>query len=487
MKFFIQFLICGILTSLLFPPFFLTPLGFAIFPYLIHLISNNEFKSLSLRNHFFAGFIYGLGFFYFYLIWIVEPFALDEYAKNYFFFSYLLVIYCSIFFGLIFLFLKFFNNDLLKFIMLPTLIVISEYICGHFSFGFPWFSFALLNSANSIGTSLIFYTGTYGLSYISIIVFSFPYIFIITNIKIKNILLLLYLFLFITIFILTLFRSKNIDESKYDELTLSLAQINFPMNQKLNSDNLESKYNYIFESIQKNKSDIIIFAENNYPFLMNENEINYLQEIINPKTNVIIGSTRKEENKYFNSLFLINKKNYKRFDKKILVPFGEFIPFRSLFAFMEFIAGETDYSKGNGTRKIFLNEKINFIPIICYEIIYFWKILNSDNIATNFLINLTNDSWFGKFSGPYQHFYFAKLRAAEFNKTLVRVSNSGISGVVDNYGSVVDYIELNKQRTKVIKIKIAHSNNNYLHLHKFIIFLIFFSLIIGFIFNKKND
>ena len=487
MKFFIQFLICGILTSLLFPPFFLTPLGFAIFPYLIYLLSNNEFKSLSLRNHFFSGFIYGLGFFYFYLIWIVEPFALDEYTKNYFFFSYLLVIYCSIFFGLIFLILKFFNNNLLKFIMLPTLITISEYICGHFSFGFPWFSFALLNSANSIGTSLIFYIGTYGLSYISIIVFSFPYIFIIKNNKIKNILLLFYLSLFIAIFILTLLRFKNTDESKFDELTLSLAQINFPMNQKLNSDKLENKYNYIFKSIQKNKSDIIIFAENNYPFLMDENEINNLQEIINPKTNVIIGSTRKEKNKYFNSLFLINEKNYKRFDKKILVPFGEFIPFRSLFTFMEFIAGEIDYSKGNDTRKIFVSEKINFIPIICYEIIYFWKILNSNNIATNFLINLTNDSWFGKFSGPYQHFYFAKLRAAEFNKTLVRVSNNGVSGVIDNYGSIVDYIELDKQNTKVIKIKILHSNINYLYLHKFIMILIFLSLILGFIFNKKNE
>ena len=70
---------------------------------------------------------------------------------------------------------------------------------------------------------------------------------------------------------------------------------------------------------------------------------------------MIIGSTRKESNKFYNSLFLINEKNYKKFDKKILVPFGEFIPFRALFNFMEFIVGTVDFSVGNEDRKLKLN------------------------------------------------------------------------------------------------------------------------------------
>ena len=64
------------------------------------------------------------------------------------------------------------------------------------------------------------------------------------------------------------------------------------------------------------------------------------------------------------------------------------------------------------------------------------------------IINLTNDSWFGQLSGPYQHFYFARLRAAEFNKPIIRVSNNGISAAVDNLGNILSYIELDKKEVK---------------------------------------
>ena len=203
------------------------------------------------------------------------------------------------------------------------------------------------------------------------------------------------------------------------------------------------------ETIKNSKSDILIFAENNYPFLMDDNSIKDIQYTLQPKTNLIIGSTRKEFNKYYNSLFLINKQKFDKFDKQILVPFGEFIPFRSLFSFMEFIAGATDFSIGTDKRKLTLNNKINILPVICYEIVYFWHLLNEDNVNSNIIINLTNDSWFGKFSGPYQHFYFARLRAAEFNKPLVRVSNNGVSAIIDNYGNIINFIGLNKK--KIIK------------------------------------
>ena len=148
MKFFIQFFLCGILTSFLFPPFFLIPIGFIIFPYLFHLSQSKQFISLNYKYHFISGFFYGLGFFSIYLMWIKEPFFLDDLTKNYFIFSYLLIIYCSLFFGVIFFILKFFNNILIKFIVFPGLIVSAEYLCANLSYGFPWFSFSLIHSAN---------------------------------------------------------------------------------------------------------------------------------------------------------------------------------------------------------------------------------------------------------------------------------------------------------------------------------------------------
>jgi len=487
LKFFIQFFLCGILTGFLFPPFFLIPIGFIIFPYLFHLSQSKQFISLNYKYHFFSGFFYGLGFFSIYLMWIKEPFFLDDLTKNYFIFSYLLIIYCSLFFGVIFFILKFFNNILIKFIVFPGLIVSAECLCANLSYGFPWFSFSLIHAANFAGTSIIFYTGTYGLSFISLVIFLFPAFFLINELNEKKIILKTYLILFIVLALLIISRVKSNDINFTNQINVSLAQINLPINQMLNNSKIEDKFEYIIDTIKKNNSDIVVFAENNYPFILEKKDSQILQNSLKPGTSLIIGSTRKESENYFNSMFLIDQEKISKFDKKILVPFGEFIPLRKFFGFMDFIAGSVDYSVGEGTRKLKLSDKIKILPVICYEIVYFWEMLDQKNIDTNIIINITNDSWFGNFSGPYQHFYFSKLRAAEFNKPLIRVSNNGISAAIDNYGTIIDFIGLNNQLTKEIKVYIPDVQMNYLLLHKLIMFIIFLSIIIGLLINRLYD
>ena len=248
------------------------------------------------------------------------------------------------------------------------------------------------------------------------------------------------------------------------------------------------KYKSILDTIRLNTSDILIFAENNFPYLVKDNhEIKTLQNYLKPSTNLVIGLTRKENDQFYNSLYSINNNTIHSFDKQILVPFGEFIPFRSFLQFMERIAGSTDFTLGKGQRIISLNEDLNFIPAICYEIIFFWKLINDENHNADFIINLTNDSWFGQFSGPYQHFYFARLRAAEFNKTLIRVSNNGISAAIDNYGNIIDYIKLDKKIVKNINIQIPELKNNFINYHYFVFYFFTFLLLIGIFLNTKND
>jgi len=282
-------------------------------------------------------------------------------------------------------------------------------------------------------------------------------------------------------------RVKSNDINFTNQINVSLAQINLPINQMLNNSKIEDKFKYIVDTIKKNNSDIVVFAENNYPFILEKKDSQILQNSLKPGTSLIIGSTRKESENYFNSMFLIDQEKISKFDKKILVPFGEFIPLRKFFGFMDFIAGSVDYSIGEGTRKLKLSDKIKILPVICYEIVYFWEMLDQKNIDTNIIINITNDSWFGNFSGPYQHFYFSKLRAAEFNKPLIRVSNNGISAAIDNYGTIIDFIGLNNQLTKEIKVYIPDVQMNYLLLHKLIMFIIFLSIIIGLLINRLYD
>jgi len=420
-------------------------------------------------------------------MWVREPFLLDDLTKNYHVFSYLLIIYCSLFFGIIFFILKSFNNILIKFIVFPGLIVSGELICASLSYGFPWFSFSLVHAANFIGTSIIFYTGTYGLSFITIVVFLFPTFFLIKELNEKKFILKIYLILFIILTALIILRLKPNDNNSGDQVSISLAQINLPANEKLNNIKIEEKFKYIIDTIKNSNSDILVFAENNYPFFLEKKDSEFLQNSLNPGTTLIIGSTRKENEKYFNSMFFINQKKINKFDKKILVPFGEFIPLRKFFSFMDFIVGSSDFSIGKDERKFELTDKIKILPVICYEILYFWKLLEQTNDDTNVIVNITNDSWFGNFSGPYQHFYFSKLRAAEFNKLLIRVSNNGISAAIDSHGNIIDFIGLNNQQTKEITVYVSSTKINYFLFHKLTIFIIFLSIVTGFLTNRIYD
>ena len=362
----------------------------------------------------------------------------------------------------------------IKIIIFPSLFILAEYICANLSFGFPWISFAMVHSSNSLGSIIIFYFGTYGLSYLTILFFLFPVIFLLKKNVHFKFFIFVYLFFFISIFSLTAYRvfeiSKNYKDSKI--IKISLVQLNLPVNQKLETDQLYKKFNLILDIIKENKSEFLIFAENNYPFIMDKKSIKFLQKNIANNTNLIIGSTRIENDEYYNSFFFINNNSYQKFDKKILVPFGEFLPFRFYLKSLENIVGDKDFSRGKDKRNIFHNNDINILPVICYEIVYFWNLINRENFKTNLIVNLTNDSWFGNLSGPYQHFYFSKLRAAEFNKYLIRVSNNGISSAIDNFGNIVNYIELNKFGVKDINIRISNNIKNYIWLHKIIMFII---------------
>ncbi|MBV8336886.1 MAG: apolipoprotein N-acyltransferase, partial [Alphaproteobacteria bacterium] len=130
-----------------------------------------------------------------------------------------------------------------------------------------------------------------------------------------------------------------------------------------------------------------------------------------------------------------------RYDKAHLVPFGEYIPLRELLPFRKITAGGIDFSAGPGPRTITLPGIPPFSPLICYEAIFPGAVVDEENRPA-WLLNLTNDAWYGRTSGPFQHLASARTRTVEEGLPMVRVANNGISAVIDSVGRVRTRIDL---------------------------------------------
>ncbi len=130
------------------------------------------------------------------------------------------------------------------------------------------------------------------------------------------------------------------------------------------------------------------------------------------------------------------------YDKTHLVPFGEYTPLRGIVPFDELTGMSGGFTPGAGLATLSVPGLPPFSPLICYEVIFSGDVTAGGMPRPAFLLNLTNDAWFGMSLGPYQHFAQARMRAVEEGLPLVRTANTGISGVFDGYGRVGDVLPL---------------------------------------------
>ena len=194
------------------------------------------------------------------------------------------------------------------------------------------------------------------------------------------------------------------------------------------------------------ESQMIVLPEAELPYSLNSNSFKQFINKINKKDKeIIMGAWNIDDKTLFNSLINVNTKEI--YNKRHLVPFGEYIPFtsslRGLIDFFDMpMSNVTHGSRVQDNINVSSLEGIKFSPLICFDVA-FGNSVRKSNISSNFIINVSNDTWFGKSMGPYQHLAITRVRAIENNKWIIRSTNDGISAIITNNGTIVDKIDKN--------------------------------------------
>lgn len=196
--------------------------------------------------------------------------------------------------------------------------------------------------------------------------------------------------------------------------------------------------------------DLVIWSETAIPWSL-ENAQTALDQIAlaGGSATVMLGLQRSEDNRFYNSSAVLGPDGTPEqiYDKHHLVPYGEYMPFGDLLAkvgIYGLAAGEGfGYSKGGGPKMLDFGEIGQALPLICYEAVFPHDVGAAPE-RPDFLIQITNDAWFGKGAGPLQHLAQARMRAIEQGLPLARAANTGVSAMIDPRGRVIELLPLNE-------------------------------------------
>ena len=191
----------------------------------------------------------------------------------------------------------------------------------------------------------------------------------------------------------------------------------------------------------------IIWPESSVTTLVDESSalLNIIAQAAPEGGTLLFGAPREVKGHLRTSMMALNDhgKLVGVYDKSHLVPFGEYMPLRSIITIKKLTYGDRDYTPGVGIQTLSLPGLPKFSPLICYEAIFPHAVIDG-NDRPYWMLNLTNDAWFGHSSGPYQHLQSVRVRAIEEGIPLIRSANNGISAVVNSFGKVLHRLEINE-------------------------------------------
>ncbi|MFN4087620.1 MAG: apolipoprotein N-acyltransferase [Alphaproteobacteria bacterium] len=461
----------GAAAALAMPPANVVPVLALSFPVLLWLVDGAR----TGRAAFAAGWWFGFGFFVVGLYWIANALLIEPER-----FAWLipfavcgLPAVLAVFTGIATLLQRRFGGrGAARIAMLAVLWSAMEWMRGHVFTGFPWnlIGYAWTDSTAMLQATAL--TGIYGLSLLTVLAAAAPAALVGTprgkapdgatdggaTVRLRPGLPVAMAAVLALVWAGGAVRLAGADPAAVEGVGLRIVQANIPQRLKWDEDERIGNIRRHLElSVAPPRPGaaaptLIVWPETAVPLFLNaEPEIvAAIASIAPPGGAVVTGAPRIErrpgaEPRIWNSILAIDPDGavVATYDKFHLVPFGEYMPLRDWIGLDKITPGSIDFSPGPGPRTIDLPGAPPVSPLVCYEAIFPGNV-TAPGEAPAWMLNVTNDGWYGRSAGPHQHLQIARVRAVEEGLPLVRAANTGISAVIDAHGRIVARLGLDE-------------------------------------------
>jgi apolipoprotein N-acyltransferase len=458
----------GAVSALAMAPFNAWPVLFLTFPILVFLIDGVASRGWSgLVAAADIGWCFGFGYFFAGLYWLGYAFLVDAATFGWLLpfavigLPAILAIYTAIGIALARLL---WQRGAVRILALAVCLTAAEWLRGHLFTGFPWNAFGHALTAPLALAQAASVLGLWGLTFIAVAVVASPATLFDRNAKKRRPLLPLTLAM-LALAALGSFGAVRLAYAPtrlVDGVRLRIMQPNLQQDMRFNyAARHEVVEHYLALSARQGLDQVthLIWPESPFPFFLTREADAFAQIARGLPQNTLLftGAMRlanpdnPAQSGVYNSIYVIDHQGSIRavYDKVHLVPFGEYLPFQEL---MERIGLQTlteqrgGFLAGDRHRRITLPGAPSALPLICYEIIFPGEPTSFGeervNLRPGWIVNVTNDGWFGNSSGPYQHLQQARLTAIEEGLPVVRAANTGISAVIDPLGRILASLPL---------------------------------------------
>ena len=438
----------GALCALAFEPFRVFPLLLISYAALVLLLDAASANRRRLRVAFGIGWAYGFGFFLVGLHWIGFAFLVDAESHGWElpFAAILLPSALGLFFGTAALIcMALWRPGIQRIFLFAAVFAAVEWLRGHILTGFPWnlpaygwgASLGVLQSASVFGA--------YGLSLLTLLLgASFAVLARGEDAKARLLPAAMTVF-FVALWVNGEVRLFTASDATVPDVHLRIVQAATPQSEKYVQQYLTRNWRRLMDlsaAPATVKPTHIIWPEAAPPFVLARvpEALNEIAALTGDSGVLLTGEVRIDEGggrpRFYNAfaMFGPHGKLLATADKFHLVPFGEYLPFENVLRSIGLseIAANTGFSSGDGPRTFSVPGAPPVGPLICYEVIFPQAVTGEPR--PGWLVNMTDDSWFGPNAGPMQHFLIARVRAIEEGLPIVRAANSGISAIIDPYG-----------------------------------------------------